>query len=394
MNTENVVPRGNSNVSIDPRNDASKNEIQYLTNTEEGSLTTPISRTGKRMRRRSDDAKKVMSEPNEPSPKTANAKSTSVAVVFYQSEGNQWLQGRLVHSKKIKISKRERLIKYTWPTDGLDYIEPIPEYYVIAKTSLLVFVKDGLDTIGYWYKADLIDKKQQLYQYTYADGQKWEQNFSSSEILEPERKDKLAIVGKQPSMNITTSKAQKNGPFNARPKSAKDSDKSVAHDKIDLIKEGFLIPVVKGEAFNLLNELTRTYFTIDYIRKYEIEEAYTIKNESQKNFRKDRKIRYVFHGPKNLVPIVKHGFDCTKAKTCRFGDGLYFSDNPKTCIQYSSSSYIIVAQIAEPLADEEGTSKSKDPSECAYNNVHWICQDSYCCIPKYLIKLKKTSAFS
>ena len=316
-----------------------------------------------------------------------------VGVLFYTYECKQWLHGKIVHSKKFKVPKHERLVKYTWAVDGLDYIEPISADLIITKNNLLVFVKDGLDTIGFWYKAVLIDRKKRLYQYTYSDGQVWEQQFSPAEIVPPDgtklsgsRNTPIQSGLHTPKTPLSKVKTLTSSPnHQARPESAKDTNASIELSKIELVTEKFLAAIPAGENFNLLNELTRTFFK----NKYRIEEAFTIKNESQTNFRMDRSIRYVFHGTPTITPIVKNGFDCTRAKTCLFGQGLYFSENPRISLGYSSSSYIIVAQIAEPSEPKRSAKMtSRSQEDCAFNHIHWICKDSHCCIPKYLIKLQ------
>ena len=313
-----------------------------------------------------------------------------VGVVFYTHEGKMWLGGRAVTARKFRLSKDELLVKYTWPIDGLEYLEPIHKDWIIPRTHLLIFDRDGVDDIGYWFKAVQVDVKSNLYQYTYSDGQVWEKKCVNDEIMQAEATEAQKKHIKSIKSDI---KKQKPQPVPmvpsryARPQSTKDTEESMNIVKSQLIRDKFLFILAKNaDEFHLLNDLTRNFFK----NSFQIVEAYVIENESQKNFKK-MNIRHVFHGTPTVQSIVVNGFDCKRAKTCLFGQGLYFSENPNVSLSYSSTSYIIVAQISEPEQTVTiGETMTRRKEGCVHKNVHWICKDSVCCIPKYLIKLIRT----
>ena len=169
-------------------------------------------------------------------------------VVFYTHDGKMWLGGRVVTAKKFRLSKDELLVKYTWPIDGLEYLEPIHKDWIIKRTHLLIFDRDDVDDIGYWFKAVQVDVTCNLYRYTYSDGQVWEKKCLNDEIMQAEATDAQKKPIKSSKSGIKKQKPQPVPMVTSRytrQQNTKDTDESLNIVKSQLMKDKVLSPLTK-----------------------------------------------------------------------------------------------------------------------------------------------------
>jgi Poly(ADP-ribose) polymerase catalytic domain len=304
-------------------------------------------------------------------------------------------------------------IKYIW-SDGQEYIAATENKYLVPFNPPMVHIHGPIDKIGMWFTAKELssgpDKHgEHEFQYVFVDGKKYNQFFDPVDIIgdytktkgklvptasisrvkktstaaSPRRTDKT--TAKSPKRTGLLSTAAAASPRKQGIKADKEATvereiipRMLAEDEIEEISTGSIDAV----AVNTLLQNGKRRLLLDKIYKISPHWYHDVFNENAPNGQ-DSQCCLAFHGTKSIEAIIRNGFDCSRAKNCLFGKGLYFSDDVRVSMQYTTStSYLLVNRVY--VEDPHGESRR---SACAFRNLHIICRSEKCCVPVYLVRL-------
>ena len=147
-----------------------------------------------------------------------------------------------------------------------------------------------------------------------------------------------------------------------------------------LQRSGFLTPVPEAETMALLTGLLFDSYQITGAWRINAPEYQQLFDRNRTRRRKLTHTKFVVHGTSKLAVIIPNGFDLSKVQHCAYGWGLYFTHRVYGGIGYTQSNYLLVVEI---LLENEPTAKA-----CVVHREHFICSDTNCCVPRFLIRVK------